>query len=136
MATGKQYYTLGIGHPHTETADEGSPSVFVTASDGVQSMVDPAGNLYPVAGANQFTADDTGSAWVRCPEVLSFSALLVSGTATVLLEVRDIAGTVTTAATIVNDVVAQTLRQAFITQEVQDFRFRRSSGTGVVTITY
>lgn len=103
----------------------------------VTSLVDADGILYPLAGANQITADDTGSAWVRCPEVLSFAAVLASGTSTtVLLEVRDIAGTVTTAATILADVVAQTLRQAFVTREVKDFRFRRSSGTGVVTITY
>ena len=68
--------------------------------------------------------------------MLSFSAVLASGTSTtVLLEVRDSAGTVATAATIVADTLAQTLRQALLMRQQSEYRFRRSSGTGSVTIT-
>ena len=88
-----------------------------------------------VSGA-VITADDIGSAWMLAPALLSISATLTAGTSTtVLLEVRDLLGTVSTAATIVADTLTtQTLRQAFLTREAVDYRFRRSTGTGTVVI--
>ena len=81
-------------------------------------------------------ASDTGSAWTGAPSLLSFSAVLDSGTTTaVLLEVRNAAGTVATAATITADTVAQELRQALLLRQNSEYRFRRVSGTGTVTIT-
>lgn len=81
-------------------------------------------------------ATDAGSAWLGAPSLLSFSAVLDSGTATtVLLEVRDAVGTVATAATITADTVSQVLRQSLLLRQQSEYRFRRSSGTGSVTIT-
>ena len=80
-------------------------------------------------------ATDVGTDWVGAPSLLAFSATLTSGTSTtVLLEVRDTAGSVTTAATIVADTVSQVLRQSFLLRQQAEYRFRRSSGTGSVTI--
>lgn len=97
------------------------------------SQVEALGALVSRAG---IVVTDTGTAWLSAPTMLSFSAVLDSGTATtVLLEVRDSGGTVSTAATIVVDTVGQTLRQAFLLRQQAEYRFRRSSGTGSVTIT-
>lgn len=95
-------------------------------SDAIRGVVSGAG----------ITADDIGSAWTLAPALLSISATLTAGiSTTVLLEVRDLLGTVSTAATIVADTLTtQTLRQAFLTREAVDYRFRRSSGTGTVVI--
>lgn len=82
-------------------------------------------------------ADDTGTAWATCPKLLSLSAVLTAGgSTTVLVEVQDSVGTVTTAATIVCDTLTtQVLRTAFLTKDAVNYRIRRSSGTGSVTVT-
>jgi hypothetical protein len=88
-------------------------------------------------GVTSFTVDDTGTSWVLAPTVLAFSATLTAGTTTtVLLEVQNAVGTVTTAATVTADTISQTLRQSFQTRDSKYFRFRRSSGSGSVTITF
>jgi hypothetical protein len=100
-----------------------------------QTPAETAGLAALVSRAG-ITADDTGSAWVGAPALLSFSAVLANGSATtVLLEVRDAVGTVATAATITADTVSQVLRQSLLLRQQSEYRFRRSSGTGSVTIT-
>ena len=99
-------------------------------------LTDPSGGAVPLMGNSSFTADDVGTTWAACPKLIDMSATLASGTSTtVLLEVRTSAGVVSTAATITADTVSQVLRQTFTTRGYQDFRIRRSSGTGSVTIT-
>lgn len=103
--------------------------------NGATVLVGADGLVIARAGATSFNANDTGSAWEYCPPILSFSASLTAGTSTtVLLEVKDAAGTITTAATIVADIVAQVIRSDFVTRDSNQFRFRRSSGTGTVAI--
>lgn len=110
----------------TMVADGGPAAEFTDAE---------AAALQALVAGGGITADDTGSAWTLCPSLLSISATLTAGSSTtVLLEVRTAAGVVTTAATIVADTTSQTLRQAFLTRESYEYRFRRSSGTGTVVI--
>ena len=94
--------------------------------DAIQALVSKAG----------ITADDTGTVWLACPKLLSLSAVLTAGTATtVLIEVRDAAQVVTTAVTLTLDTISQILRTAFLTRDAVDYRIRRASGTGTVTVT-
>lgn len=100
------------------------------------SLVSGDGTQWLIPGANTFTASDAGTDWYRVPDVLQVAATLDSGTSTtVLVEVRTAAGVVSTALTIVADTVAQALRNSILTREMHEFRIRRSSGTGTVTIT-
>lgn len=109
-------------------------TVVTTSSDGASLVSGDEKWLIP--GANTFTASDAGSDWYRVPDVLQIAATLDSGTSTtVLIEVRTAAGVVSTALTIVADTVAQILRSSILTREMHEFRIRRSSGTGTVTIT-
>lgn len=106
------------------------------ATDGNTVLAGPDGAGDFPLGRQSITASDVGSAWQKCPGVIAFTSTLVSGSATVLLEFKTELEVVTTAATVVNDVVAQALHTAFDARNVYLFRFRRSSGTGVVTILY
>ena len=110
-------------------------TVVTTSSDGT-SLVSGAGTQWLIPGAATFTASDAGTDWYRVPDVLQVAATLDSGTSTtVLVEVRTAAGVVSTALTITADTVAQVLRSSILTMEMHEFRIRRSSGTGTVTIT-
>jgi hypothetical protein len=101
-----------------------------------QSAVSGDGTQWLIPGAATFTASDAGTDWYRVPDVLQIAAVLDSGTSTtVLVEVRTAAGVVSTALTITADTVAQVLRSSILTMEMHEFRIRRSSGTGTVTIT-
>lgn len=101
-----------------------------------QSLVSGDGTQWLIPGAATFTASDAGTDWYRVPDVLQIAAVLDSGTSTtVLVEVRTAAGVVSTALTITADTVAQVLRNSILTMEMHEFRIRRSSGTGTVTIT-
>ena len=111
---------------------EGSP---VTLNAAGTSLVS-GDEKWLIPGANAFTASDAGSDWYRAPDVLQIAAVLGSGTSTtVLVEVRTAAGVVSTAMTITADTVAQVLRSSILTREMHEFRIRRSSGTGTVTVT-
>lgn len=99
------------------------------------SLVSGDGTQWLILGANTFTAGDAGTDWYRVPDVLQVAATLDGGTSTtVLVEVRTAAGVVSTALTITADTVAQTLRNSILTREMHEFRIRRSSGTGTVTV--
>ena len=147
---------LTVGSTYTVSKEFGAEMVgsrgYATDTDGVlsspkatglqdmkydpltQSAVSADGNLL-LMGAATFTATDAGSEWYRAPEVLQVAATLDSGTATtVLIEVRTLAGVVSTALTITADTIAQTLRTSILTREMHEFRIRRSSGTGTVTV--
>ena len=118
----------------TAIGSAGTLDYSIAASDALTQAQSAA--VQALVARTVITADDTGTTWLGAPALLSFSAALASGSSTtVLLEVRDSAGTVTTAATITADTVGQTLRQALLMRQQSSYRFRRSSGTGSVTIT-
>lgn len=117
---------VGAGRARWVTPPTSRVGMLDLPADAVQGVVSRAG----------VTASDAGTDWIGAPSLLSFSAALASGTSTtVLLEVRDSAGTVATAATITADTVGQTMDDALLMLQRSEYRFRRSSGTGSVTIT-
>jgi len=112
-----------------------SDALVAESASGVVSLVSGDGTQWLIPGAATFTASDAGTDWYRVPDVLQVAATLDSGTSTtVLVEVRTAAGVVSTALTITADTVAQTLRNSILTREMHEFRIRRSSGTGTVTV--
>ncbi len=119
--------------PYTSDGESWKAAVLLSA-DGT-SLVSGDGAQWLIPGAATFTASDAGTDWYRVPDVLQVAATLDSGTSTtVLVEVRTAAGVVSTALTITADTVAQTLRNSILTREMHEFRIRRSSGTGTVTV--
>lgn len=126
---------VSAGKLLVEIAPPSMLNVVRRSSDGT-ALVSGDGTQWLIPGAATFTASDAGTDWYRVPDVLQVAATLDSGTSTtVLVEVRTAAGVVSTALTITADTVAQVLRSSILTMEMHEFRIRRSSGTGTVTIT-
>jgi hypothetical protein len=88
-----------------------------------------------VSGGGNFDATDAGTEWAGSPAVLGVQAILTAGgTTTVLVEVKDKDGVVSTAATITADTISQVLRDQVALNGAAQYRLRRSSGTGTVSL--
>ena len=112
--------------------------LFDPTTGALVGYIDANGNEQlgsPVSGGGNFDATDVGTDWAGAPAVLGVQAILTAGTTTtVLLEVKDKDGVVTTAATITVDTVAEVIRASVALAGAAQYRLRRSSGTGTVSL--
>jgi hypothetical protein len=83
MATNRQYYTAGIGQPHTEVDENAAPAMFVTADSGEVSLEggDSIFALSEVTPYVNLTA--TGTAFTGACEFAGYVCTVAAGNITV-----------------------------------------------------